>query len=378
MNTDAVHPGWRLERDGADATLHLFGSWLVRETGLRDPATISRLLTEARQITRLHFDTAHLDRWDSALIVFLQMIRQGCTSGGIRMDESGLPEAARRLLVLAAETEALPSPGGRADSGLERVGRRALAFWAGAGAANRLVGETIQRGLVALGGRAWTRAVDVLALMREVGPGALIIVAIVNGLVGAILAFVGAEELRQFGAQIYVADLVGIALVRELAAIMTAIVMAGRTGGAFAAQIATMQGNEEIDALEVFGIPILDYLVLPRIAALVAMLPLLYLYGCAAGLIGGFVVSISVLDLTSVSYIEETLRAIAGRQFVIGLTKSIAFGALISLASCQIGLRAGRSAADVGRAATSAVVAGIIGIIALDAIFAICTNALGI
>lgn len=219
---------------------------------------------------------------------------------------------------------------------------------------------------------------DVLALMREVGPGALIIVAIVNGLVGAILAFVGAEELRQFGAQIYVADLVGIALVRELAAIMTAIVMAGRTGGAFAAQIATMQGNEEIDALEVFGIPILDYLVLPRIAALVAMLPLLYLYGCAAGLIGGFVVSISVLDLTSVSYIEETLRAIAGRQFVIGLTKSIAFGALISLASCQIGLRAGRSAADVGRAATSAVVAGIIGIIALDAIFAICTNALGI
>ena len=378
MNTDAVHPGWRLERDGADATLHLFGSWLARETGLRDPATISRLLTEARQITRLHFDTAHLDRWDSALIVFLQMIRQGCTSGRIRMDESGLPEAARRLLVLAAETEALPSPGGRVDSGLERVGRRALAFWAGAGAANRLVGETIQRGLVALGGRAWTRAVDVLALMREVGPGALIIVAIVNGLVGAILAFVGAEELRQFGAQIYVADLVGIALVRELAAIMTAIVMAGRTGGAFAAQIATMQGNEEIDALEVFGIPILDYLVLPRIAALVAMLPLLYLYGCAAGLIGGFVVSISVLDLTSVSYIEETLRAIAGRQFVIGLTKSIAFGALISLASCQIGLRAGRSAADVGRAATSAVVAGIIGIIALDAIFAICTNALGI
>ena len=279
---------------------------------------------------------------------------------------------------MAAETEALPSPGGRAHLGLERVGRLALAFWAGAGAANRLVGETIQRGLVALGGRAWTRAVDVLALMREVGPGALIIVAIVNGLVGAILAFVGAEELRQFGAQIYVADLVGIALVRELAAIMTAIVMAGRTGGAFAAQIATMQGNEEIDALEVFGIPILDYLVLPRIAALVAMLPLLYLYGCAAGLIGEFVVSISVLDLTSVSYIEETLRAIAGRQFVIGLTKSIAFGALISLASCQIGLHAGRSAADVGRAATSAVVAGIIGIIALDAIFAICTNALGI
>jgi phospholipid/cholesterol/gamma-HCH transport system permease protein len=327
---------------------------------------------------RLRFDTAHLDRWDSALIVFLQAVRQGCTSRRIQMDESGLPEAARRLLVLAAETESMPSPGGRADSWLEWVGGKALAFWAGAGAANRLVGETVLRGLVALGGRAWTRAVDVLALMREAGPGALVIVVTVNGLVGAILAFVGAEELRQFGAQIYVADLVGIALVRELAAIMTAIVMAGRTGGAFAAQIASMQGNEEIDALEVFGIPVFDYLVLPRIAALVVMLPLLYLFACAAGLTCGFVVSISVLDLTSVSYIEETRHAIAGRQFVIGLTKSVAFGALISLAGCQIGLRAGRSAADVGRAATSAVVAGIIGIIALDAIFAICTNALGI
>ena len=214
--------------------------------------------------------------------------------------------------------------------------------------------------------------------MRETGPGALIIITIVNLLVGAILAFVGAVQLRRFGAQIYVADLVGIALARELAAIMTAIVMAGRTGGAYAAHIATMQGNEEIDALEVFGIPVFDYLIVPRVAALVGMLPLLYCYACAVGLIGGLVVSVSILDLSTVSYIEETRNAIAGRQFIIGLTKSVAFGALIALASCHIGLRAGRSAADVGRAATTAVVVGIIGIIALDAVFALCTNALGV
>ena len=195
---------------------------------------------------------------------------------------------------------------------------------------------------------------------------------------GRFWLFVGAVELRQFGAQIYVADLVGIALVRELAAVMTAIVMAGRTGGAFAAHIATMQGNEEIDALEVFGIPVFDYLVLPRVAALVGMLPLLYFYACAVGLLGGLVVSVSVLDLTAISYIDETRKAIAGRHFIIGLTKSVFFGALIALAGCQIGLRAGRSAADVGRAATTAVVVGIIGIIALDAIFAVCTNALGV
>ena len=117
----------------------------------------------------------------------------------------------------------------------------------------------------ALGGRVRTRGADVLELMREAGAAALAIVAIVNGLIGGILAFVGAVQLRRFGAEIFVADLVGIAMVREMAAVMTAIVMAGRTGGAYAAQIATMQGNEEIDALKTFGISVHDYLVLPRI-----------------------------------------------------------------------------------------------------------------
>ena len=129
--------------------------------------------------------------------------------------------------------------------------------------------------------------------MREAGAGALGIVAIVNGLVGGILAFVGAVQLRRFGAEIFVADLVGIAMAREMAAMMTAIVMAGRTGGAYAAQIATMQGNEEIDALKAFGIPVFDYLVLPRILALVAMMPLLYLYACAVGLLGGLAVGMA-------------------------------------------------------------------------------------
>jgi phospholipid/cholesterol/gamma-HCH transport system permease protein len=240
------------------------------------------------------------------------------------------------------------------------------------------VGESALRGTAAFAHRTSIRAVDVLQLIREAGPGALAIVAIVNALVGAIIAFVGAVELQRFGAGLYIADLVGIAMVRELAAIGTAIVMAGRTGGAYAAQLATMQGNEEIDALNVLGIPVFDFLVLPRIAALVTMMPLLYLYGCALGLLGGWIVSTMTLDLTSASFLEELRGAVAGRQFAIGLAKSVVFGALIAMAGCNIGLRAGRSAADVGHAATSAVVAGIVWIIALDAVFAVCTNALGI
>jgi phospholipid/cholesterol/gamma-HCH transport system permease protein len=240
------------------------------------------------------------------------------------------------------------------------------------------IGESALRGVAALAGRARTRAIDVLQLMREAGAGALLIVAICNGLIGAIIAFIGAVQFRRFGAGIYVADLVGIAVVRELAAVMTAIVMAGRTGGAYAAHIATMQGNEEIDALKTFGIPPFDFLVLPRVIALVTMMPLLYLYGCAVGLLGGYVVGVATLDVTSSAFLVELEDSVAGRQFAIGLIKSVTFGALVALAGCHIGLRAGRSAAEVGRAATSAVVAGIIGVIALDAVFAVCTNALGI
>ena len=240
------------------------------------------------------------------------------------------------------------------------------------------MGDTALRCAAAFARRTHTRAIDVFQIVCDAGAGALGIVAIVNGLIGAIMAFVGAVQLQRFGAGIYVANLVGIAVVREMAAIGTAIVMAGRTGGAYAAHLATMQGNEEVDALQVLGIRIFDFLVLPRIAALVTMMPLLYLYGCAVGLFGGFIVSLATLDLTPALFLEQLQGAVALKQFEIGLAKSVVFGALVALAGCHIGLKAGRSAADVGRAATAAVVAGIVGIIALDAVFAVCTNALGI
>jgi phospholipid/cholesterol/gamma-HCH transport system permease protein len=203
-------------------------------------------------------------------------------------------------------------------------------------------------------------------------------VALVNVLVGAILAFVGAIELRRFGADIYIANLVGLAQVREMAPVMTAIVMSGRTGGAYAAEIASMQGSNELDALRVLGIPLQDYLVLPRVLALTLMTPILYLYGSAIGILGGFAVAVSMLNISSELFIEQTRSAVTMDQIAFGLTKSFAFGALIALAGCRIGLRAGRSATDVGHAATSAVVVSIIGIIMLDAVFAVCANALGI
>ena len=185
-------------------------------------------------------------------------------------------------------------------------------------------------------------------------------------------------QLRKFAADMYVANLVGLAVVREMAAVMTAIVMAGRTGGAYAARIATMEGNEEIDALTVIGIPVSDYVVLPAVLALVLTMPFLYLFGCLVGMLGGFAVSIGMLNITGAGYLTQTLDAIAFSQFVFGFLKSIAFALLIGVASCRIGLQAGRSAADVGQAATRAVVLGIVGVIAMDAIFAVFADVAGI
>jgi phospholipid/cholesterol/gamma-HCH transport system permease protein len=222
---------------------------------------------------------------------------------------------------------------------------------------------------------AWS---DFVRVLLQCGGQALVIVTVVNVLVGAILAFVGALQLVKFGAGIYVADLVGISVTREMAAVMTGVVMSGRTGAAFAAELATMQANEEVDALVVLGHSPSGYLVLPRVLALTLMMPLLYFYGCAAGLLGGLGVSAGMLDIAASAYIERSAGALNLTQFTLGASKSAAFGVLVGITGCYCGLHAERNSAGVGAATTGAVVSGIVGVIALDALFAVCANALGL
>lgn len=219
---------------------------------------------------------------------------------------------------------------------------------------------------------------DFRRIAAQCSAQALPIVAVVNLLLGSILAFVGAVQLLKFGAGIYVADLVGVAVPRELAAAMTAIVMAGRTGADFAAELATMQNNEEVDALEVLGLDAIGYLVLPRVLALTLMMPLLYLYGSAFGLLGGLLVGADLLDVSYAAYFDRTVGALSYMQFALGASKSLFFGALVGLTGCYFGLHASRNAAGIGSAATSAVVIGIVGVIVVDTVFAVCANSLGI
>jgi phospholipid/cholesterol/gamma-HCH transport system permease protein len=240
------------------------------------------------------------------------------------------------------------------------------------------LGAVLLSGSAALRGRWHFRVKDLLRILADCSARAVAIVLVVNSLVGAILAFVGAVQLAKFGAGIFVADLVGIAVAREMAAIITAVVIAGRTGAAFAAELATMQANEEVDALEVLGLPAIDFLVLPRVASLLLMMPLLYVFACVAGLAGGMVVATIMLDVSPAAYLLRTNDALTTMHLGLGIAKSVAFGMLVGMVSCYHGLRASRDAEGVGIATTEAVVSSIVGIIVLDAVFALCANALEI
>lgn len=370
-------PQWSLTSEGNSPILTLRGVWLARTGNI--PQFPKDGLRAAPAGSTLTFDMSPITDWDTGLIAFLWDIKRSGHDRHITLDAQSLPAPVRQLLELLPDASDGPPPApAKRLPVLERIGGHTISSLTEIGTVTSLGGMTLRGGLQALTGRSRMRLSDLLSDTANAGPQALLIVGIVNFLIGAILAFVGAVELQKFAAGIYVASLVGIAMVREMAAVMTAIIMAGRTGGAYAARISTMQGNEEIDALNVFGIPTSTYLILPAVLSLVITMPFLYLYGCLIGMLGGFVVAISMLDITAAGYFHQTITSFGIGQFIFAFVKSIVFGAFIGLTSCRIGLKAGRSAADVGIAATRAVVVGIVGVIAIDAIFAVIADVLGI
>jgi phospholipid/cholesterol/gamma-HCH transport system permease protein len=226
--------------------------------------------------------------------------------------------------------------------------------------------------------KARYRASDLWLLIQQCGVEALPIVTLISFLVGVILAFVGAIQLKQFGAQIYVANLVGVAMTREMGALMTAILMAGRTGAAFAAELGTMKVTQELDAFTTAGFSVFEFLVLPRVLALVLMMPLLCLYADFVGILGGTAIGVGMLDLSPRVYLEQTIQAVRLVDTAGGVFKASVYGGLIALAGCLRGLQAGSSASAVGRAATSAVVTGMVAIIVACGLFAFLFYILGI
>ena len=357
----------------------LKGKWIIGE---KIPAAddVQQQINSQRSIRQVAFDSAQLSEWDSALLTFLIKVVNQTQQNKIEIDDGGLPQGVKSLLHLAS---AVPERKGARKEAvrepfLQRVGDYALSTGRSTVEFINFIGAAFLAFLKFLVGKARFQRSDLMLFIQQSGAEALPIVTLISVLVGLIFAFIGAVQLMMFGAQLYVADLVGIAMVRVMGAVMTGVIMAGRTGAAFAAQIGTMQVNEEIDALQTLGISPMEFLVLPRMLALVLMMPLLCIYSDLMGIIGGMIVGVTMLDIDLELYLNQTIKALNLTHFWIGIVHSIVFGVLIALAGCLRGIQCGRSASAVGDATTSAVVTSIVAIVVATAIITVVCNVMGI
>ncbi|WP_462329222.1 ABC transporter permease [Thiohalocapsa halophila] len=378
--SDTEPPTVDLRSDGEHATLVLGGSWRLYQ-GLPRLAQAERLLERAPAATRLAFDTTGLTDWDSGLVTFIAGLDQRCHERGITCDAQGLPSGLRKLLELARSVPQTGRSGHAMEpvpSFLTRVGSDALDLVQSTGEIMEFFGEGTLAFRRFLLGRARFKQSDLWVIMQEAGADALPIVGLVSFLVGMILGYIGDQQLAEFGAQIYVADLVGLATVIQMGALVTAIVLAGRTGAAFAARIGTMQVNEEIDALRTLGISPMEFLVLPRMLALIAMTPLLAIYADLLGILGGAFVGSVVGGITLSAYMTQTQLAIGWNHIIQGLIAATVYGAIVAASGCLRGMQCGRSAAAVGEATTSAVVTAIVFIVIAAAVLTIIFDAVGL
>lgn len=357
----------------------LGGDWLA-ERRPPEPGEILERLSGAASPAGISFDTRGLGDWDSGLVVALIKIFDCASERDIPVAADGLPSGADRLIKLARAVK--EREGARRTevkkNAVTRIGEQVLEAWADAKELVRFVGELFYSFQRLFKGRAGYQKSDLLVYIEDASAEALPIVGLISFLIGMIFAFVGVMQLEAFAAGIYTANLVAVAMVREMAPIMTGIIMAGRTGASYAAQLGTMKVNEEIDALTTLGIKPMDFLVLPRVLALILMMPLLTMYSSLLGIVGGLFVALAMLDVSIVQYLVQTKESLGLNSLFGGLFKCIVYGSLVALAGCQQGMACGGSASAVGQATTNAVVQGIVLIVVSASILTIIYINLGI
>ncbi|RCU51109.1 ABC transporter permease [Corallincola holothuriorum] len=367
--------------DGTGWLLELTGDWVLRRGDHRVDDLLQALKSKVTPDETLIFVDADIGRWNSALVVLIRRVSEYAKAHRLHVDVSRLPQGAQQLLALAeSQSNAANRPNQTTyqPTFAERIGNSVLASWENILVSFSFIGALISAVGKLCVGKAEIRAKDVYDCMHDAGPAAFGIVALISILIGMILAFVGAVQLQQFGASIFVASLVALGMAREMGAMMTAIIMAGRTGASYAAQLGSMQVNEEIDALTTMGLRPIEFLVLPRFIALLIMLPLLTVFSMALGILGGALVSQLMLDISFTQFVEQMTTTVPLRHFAIGLLKSVLFALVIAVAGCMNGINCGRNAMAVGQATTRSVVSAIVFIIVVDAIVTITTTLIGI
>ena len=358
---------------GEELAVSLAGAWRITQ-----PLPAWSRVLAGRKPGAVRLEMAGVERWDSSLVRFVAEIERWCRAAGAPCDTAALAEPVRRLAAQLAEARTATARAAPAGNLLTAVGLAATDLGRQTRQFADFIGECTLSAAALLKHPGRFRWRDCFEEMQQCGAMAVPIVSLTSFLVGLTLAYTGAIILRQFGGDIWVADIVGLSMFREMGAVMTGIVLAGRTGAAFAAQLGNMKTGEEIDALETLGIPAVDFLVLPRLLALTLMMPLLAMYANCLGILGGMLISSTVLDIPASAYWVEMQTIVDLSDISTGVIKSATFGVLVAVAGCLRGLQCERSAAGVGRAATSAVVTGILLIIVADAIFAVLFNVLGL
>lgn len=361
-----------LRRKGRDLIVVLSGDWRLEAEVPRFESVMDDVPAAAPPdgaVATVGFDTRALGSWDSSLLVFLQQAHEHCEAHDLELDDSELPEPITNLLTLSrAVPEHVPEPEAPRLPPVTRAGNAAIAAWDAWLEAVTFTGQVTDSVVQLLLRRVRMRWREFWVVVQTSSTGALPIVTLIAALIGVIIAFLGVVVLKRFGAGYYVSYLVGYGILREMGALMTGIIMAGRTGAAFAAELGSMKITEEIDAYTTLGISPIDHLVLPRMLGLFVMMPLLVIYADFVAIGGGMIVAVGLLDLTPTQFVGGLLSVVTLSDAVLGVVKGGVFGLIIGFAGCMKGLQTGSDAGAVGRSATSAVVLGITLIIVANAL----------
>lgn len=386
MKPAGAHARWHTEP--GVAVLQLGGDW---RGGAQ--AALAALPPPADAPARLRLDTAGLQAWDADLAPALWPHLLPLHRQGAALELDALPAALRAALELALSADlALPRRDGpppgrwrRALGGLGQVAREArqtVAFFGAVLVAVAKVNQQLLRRNAARGGGSTTpqvmRGADLWRQVDRCGPMSLPIVALTAGLIGLMLAYMGGAQLERIGGQSFIADVVAVGMVRELAGLTTGVILAGRLGAAFAAELATMQANQEIDALRALGIDPIEHLVLPRIGAILLVAPMLVALAGLAGTLAGLPVATGIYGVPVFEYLNKALQSITHTHLWAGMAKGVLYMLLIGLAGCRQGLSADRNAQAVGAATTTAVVKSLVWIVVAASATTVLFQSLGL
>lgn len=359
---------WSLRRDGDALRLH-------GELTVDDAAGIWRELraaVDAEEKRALTIDLSKVTVIDGAVMALVVELRADLAARKVPVEIVGANERIESLANLYGGHDGpTKRKKRRPASALAQVGKATLEVGAELKAVLGFFGSLVIAGLKLVRHPRRGHWKEVPVLVEKAGAEAVFIVVLINFLVGFVMAYQSAKQLKMFGANIYVADLVGISLTRELGPLMTAIIVCGRSGAGFTAEIGSMKVSEEIDALRTIGLVPFGWLVVPRVIALVLVVPILTLLGDIVGIAGGALVGITSLDLTLTGYFSETRKAVTMWDVETGLIKSVVFGLTIALIACQKGFATSGGAEGVGRRTTSTVVTSLFALVIIDAIFTV-------